>query len=149
MEVRDQIVAFNSHMLLGLIINDSRRFSDELAAFRVAFQDRRFPILVTDGILIEYMDENNRLPAGQIQPKLNELYGTGRVVRKQEHLLERFPIDLQGLPDEHPVFILDALAAHASYLITDRRRWLQLSEQLHDRYGLQIVTPGRFVELEG
>ena len=149
MAADDQIVTFNSQMLLGLIINDSSRFPDELAAFRVAFQARRFPILLTDGILIEYMDESNRLPAGQIQPKLNELYGTGRAIRKQEQLLDRFPIDLQGLPDEHPVFILDALAAHASYLITNRSRWLELSEQTNDRYGLQIVKPGRFVELEG
>lgn len=142
------IVVFNAHLLRGLVINDESLFPDELQAFRTAFQSRRFPILVTDGILTEYLIEANRFPALQIQPTLNHLLGSGRALRVHEHFLNRTPFELTGLPEEHTAFIYDALAAQASYLITDRQRWIDLSDQTA-RYGLRIVSPARFVELEG
>ncbi len=144
-----RIVAFNAHTLRGLIISDENLFPNELQAGRLAFQSRRFPILITDGILFEYETEANKFPPFQLQPTLNRLLGSGRALRLHEYRLNRFRIDLSGLPQEHTAFVLDAVAARASYLITDRQRWLELSAQTEGEYGLRIVTPRRFVELEG
>lgn len=144
-----RLVVFNAHMLRGLIINDEAHFPDELHAFRVAFQGRRFPILVTDALLLEYQTEANKFPPFQIQPTLNTLLSAGRAIRVHEYGLNRFPIELTGLPQEHQAFVRDAIAAQASYLVTDREEWIDLSEQAESRYGLRIVSPGRFVELEG
>jgi hypothetical protein len=131
-----------------LILNDNERFPDELAAFRTAFQGRRFGVLLTDGILAEYQIEANKFPPFSLQPSLDTLFGQGRAVRVDEFQLNRSDIQLTGLPQEHREFILDAIAAGASYVITNRQEWLNLSEQTN-RHGLQIVNPRSFVELEG
>jgi len=72
----------------------------------------------------------------------------GRAIYIDVGRLNRAPVQMTGLPQEHREFILDAMAARASYVITHRREWLALSEQTA-RYELQIVTPSQFVELEG
>ena len=77
------------------------------------------------------------------------LFGRGRAVRVDERNLNRFNVHLTGLPQEHTAFILDAVAARASYCITNRQEWLNLTEPTETRHGLQIVSPGRFVDWEG
>lgn len=145
-----RLVVFDAHMLRCLAINDNDRFPDELAAFRIAFQGRLFRILVTDGILLQYQTEANRFPPLiQLLPTLNSLRRDGRAIYFDEYLLNCSRVQLTGLPQEHSEFILDAIAARASYCITNRREWLELSEQTESRYGLLIVSPSRFVELEG
>ncbi len=84
-----------------------------------------------------------------MQPLLDELLRGRRAIYFEERQLIRALTETTQLPREHRALVEDALGAGASYLITYRRRWLDLSEQMNDRYGLQIVTPGRFVELEG
>jgi len=143
-----RLVVFDALMLRALILNDSKKFPDVLAAFRVAFQGRRFQILLTDGILSEYEAESNKFPPFQVQPTLNRLSRQGRAGHVEENRLNRPNIRLRRLRREHREFILDALAGRASYLITNRRQWLSLSAHTNS-YGLQIVSPRRFVELEG
>ena len=77
------------------------------------------------------------------------LFGRGRAVRIDERNLACFNVQLAGLPQEHAAFILDAIAARANYCITNRQAWLDLSEETERSNALQIVSPGRFVELEG
>ena len=144
-----RIAVFDAHMLRGLAINNENIFPDILQAFRIAFQARRFRILITDGILEEYRSEANNVPQFQVQPTLNSLFTGSRAVHLHEYRLNRFQVTLSGLPQEHTAFILDAIAAQATYFITDYLPWLNLSEQTEDKYGLQIVEPRKFVEIEG
>ena len=143
-----RLVVFNALMLRALILNDNERFPHELAAFRTAFQGRRFGLVLTDGILSEYQIEANKFPPFRLQPTLNTLFGQSRAIRVDEFRLNRSNIQLTGLPDEHKDFVVDALAARASYLVTNRPEWLRLSTQTSGS-GLQILTPRRFAELEG
>ena len=66
----------------------------------------------------------------------------------EEYQLNRVPLELPHLPREHRRLVGDALAARASHLVTDWSGWLRTSGQT-ERYGLRIVKPRRFVELEG
>ena len=143
-----RLVVFNALMLRSLVTNDDEEFHDELAAFRAAFQGRRFRMLLTDGIVSEYLVQSVQVPQFELQPTLNSLSNTGRVAYFDEHRLNRSNFQLIGFPQEHREFILDAIAARASYFITNRQEWLHLSNQTEGRYGLQIISPGGFVELE-
>ena len=143
-----RLVVFDALMLRALILNDSKRFPDVLAAFRIAFRRRRFQILLTDGILAEYETESNKFPPFPVQPTVNSLSRQDRAGHVEEDRLNRPNIRLPRLRWEHREFILDAIAARASYLITNRQQWLRLSEQTIG-YGLQVLTPRQFVELEG
>ena len=136
-------------MLRALSLNDNQVFPEELAAFRAAFRNRRFRILITDGILSQYLIESIRPPRFNPQRTLDNLYNDGRAIYFDEYSLRRFPVQLSGLPREHSEFILDAIGAQATYCITNRPEWLKLTEQTESTFGLQIVRPGRFVELEG
>lgn len=144
-----RIVVFNALVLRGLIINDRQQFPDEIQAFTIAFRGRRFRVLLTDGILNEYQANSPSFLPFELQPALDNLLRGRRAIYAEESQLQRFPIELTGLPQEHRPFILDAIAGNANYLITNRRRWLNLTEQAESRHGLSIVTPGRFIELEG
>ena len=144
-----RVLVFDARTLKSLALNDRHGFPDELAAFRVAFQGRRFRLLLTDGILSQYIDESSRAPQFLPQPALNNLTRIGRAIYFDENRLNRASIELESIPREHRAFILDAIGAEADYFITDYSRWLNLSEQSETRYGLRIVTPARFVELEG
>jgi len=143
------LVVFDALMLRCLLINDNNRFPDELAAFRTAFQNRRFRVLMTNGILEQYLIESNKPPQFQPLPILNKLATDGRAIRLDEHRMNRSNIQLAGLPQEHREFIHDALAARASHLITNRQAWLDLSPETERICGLQIVSPVRFLEMEG
>jgi hypothetical protein len=103
---------------------------------------------MTGGIVEEYSTEAKKFPQFQLLPTLQNLSRGGRAVRVDERNLDRSQIRLTGLPQEHSGFIVDAIAGRASYLITNRREWLELSEQTESRYGLRIVSPGGFAELE-
>jgi hypothetical protein len=72
----------------------------------------------------------------------------GRIVYLDEPRLNRTPVALTGLPKEHRSFMLDSIASGAEYFITKRSRWLNMLEEVRVSYGLQIVSPARFVELE-
>jgi len=104
--------------------------------------------LLTDGILSEHLTEALKPPQFQPLPTLNRLSNIGRAIYFADNQLDRTSIELEGFPREHQAFVADAMAARASYLITNRQPWLDLSPQT-GRYGLRIVTPERFVELEG
>ena len=105
-------------------------------------------MLLTDGIVSEYLIQSVQVPQFQLQPTLNNLSNTGRAIYFDEHQMNRSNIRLPGLPPEHWEFIRDAIARRASYLITNRQSWVDLSDQTAGRYGLEIISPGRFVELE-
>lgn len=141
-------MVFDALMLRRLDVNNNRLFPDDLEAFRTAFRARRFRILITDRILSEYQQDSERGPQFQVQPVLDNLSRRGRVLYRGESQLTRYPVQLTGFPREHQAFIQDAIAARASYVITRRREWLRLSAQTSG-YGLQIVNPRSFVELEG
>lgn len=149
------MAVFDALMIRALIINDRQRFPDEMRAFDTAFQSRRFRMLITRGILDEYQMESNKFPPfrQELQPTIDRLDRSGRVIYFDEYRLSRSSnptsVQIAGLPREHRDFIHDAIAAQTSYLITTRQSWLDLSEQTRSRYGLQIVTPGRFAGLEG
>ena len=144
-----RLVVFDALLFRALVVNDRRLFPDQIEAFTVAFRARRFRVVITEGILDEYQIEARNHPPFQVQPLLDELLRGRRALYFEEYQLNRVPFEIAPLPREHRRLAGDALAARASYLITNRRRWLELSEQTNDNYGPQIVTPGRFVELEG
>lgn len=143
-----RLVVFNALTLRALILNDRRNFPHELSAFRLAFRGRQFQLLITDGIIREYQAEANSPPQFLPLPTLSRLSESGRIVRRDESQLNRVPVMLAGLPNEHRAFVLDAVAAGAEYFITNRQRWLNVSQQVESGYSLRIVTPNRFVELE-
>lgn len=129
------MAVFDALMIRALIINDRQQFPDEMRAFDTAFQGRRFRMLITRGILDEYLVESNKFPPfrQELQPNIDRLDRLGRVIYFDEYDLSHSSnppgIQLIGLPQEHRNFIYDAIAAQASYLITTRRAWLDLSEQ--------------------
>ena len=145
------LVVFDALMLRYSILDDRERFFDEVEAVQVAFRGN-FRILITDGILDEYQIESNKFPPFQLQPDLKSLFGGSRIIYfddyRLDHSLTRSSIQLANLPREHRGFIIDAIAGRASYFITNRQAWLNLSDQTEHLHGLQIISPGRFVELE-
>jgi predicted nucleic acid-binding protein len=136
-------------MMRALVINDQDIFRDELAAFRVAFRGRRFRILITRGIIAEYQNDVKETFPIQLQPALDNQLRSGRAIYLEDSQLPLPQVATIDLPKEHESFVLDAIAGKASYLVTSRRRWLGLSDRLEENHGLRVVTPGRFVELEG
>ena len=149
MAVSYRLVVFNALMLRGLVVNDDELFPNELAAFRTAFDGSRFRLLLTDGIRDQYELEARRPAQYLPQNILNSLSSTNRFIFFEEQRLNRLSDTLEGLPQEHTEFVYDAIAAKADYLVTNNPPWLRLSSETADRYGLQIVTPATFVELEG
>ena len=149
MASRQRLVVFDALMLRALVTGQEELFSDERTAFRTAFRGRRFRILVTDDILSEYLKQAITPPQFEPLPALNRLFVQSRAIQLEEYRLNRFSIQITGLPREHSAFIRDAIGAGASYFITKFGPWLSLSEQTQTNYGLIIVTPARFVELEG
>ena len=143
-----RLVVFDALLFRALVVNDRRLFPDEIEAFTVAFRARRFRVVVTEGILREYGIQARNHPPFQVQPLLDELLRGRRALYFEEYQLNRVPLEVLHLPREHRRFVGDALAARASYLVTDWRGWLRASGQT-ERYGLRIVKPRRFVELEG
>ena len=144
-----RLVVFDALMLKAYASHDVHSFPDELEAFQVSFRRRRFRMLVTSGILDEYQKAADKPPQFQLQPVVNELNESGAIVNLDEYKLSRFPVQLTGLSKWHQVLIRDAIAGGASYMITKWQRWLDMTDQTEPRYGLHIVTPTRFVELEG
>jgi len=144
-----RLVVFDALSLRVLAVGDRHLFREELAAFRVAFRGRRFRLLVTDGILAEYQAESNNFPQFLPLPILINLAERGRAVFLDEPQLQRHPVTLSGFPSQHRTLILDSIAAGADYLITNRNRWLDMYDEAENIHGLHIVTPGKFVELEG
>lgn len=149
MRVPRRLVVFDAITVRGLILNDSYEFSDELAAFRVAFRGRRFRLLLTDQIIQEYVTESSKPPQYPLQAALARLATTARTIHIDESQLNRREISLRGLVHEHRYFILDSIAAGAEYFITKRQTWLNMGEQAASDHNLNIVTPAQFVELEG
>ena len=144
-----RLVVFDAVTVRGLILNDSSNFSDELAAFRVAFRGRRFRLLLTDHIVQEYESESIKPPQLPLQAGLARLATTARTIQRDESQLNRRTVSLRGFASEHRYFILDSIAAGVEYFITKRQTWLSMEEQARSRYNLHIVTPAQFVELEG
>ena len=151
MSQSSRIAVVDALMMRALAINDRQAFPEELRAFDTAFQARRFRMLITDGILDEYQTESNKFPPFQqeLRVTINGLNRLGRVIYFDDYRLNRTTININGLPQEHTCFVYDAIAARASHLITNRQPWLDLSPQTEASYGLQIVSPPRFVDLEG
>jgi len=144
-----RLVVFDALMLKRYASGDANSFQDELEAFQVPFRRRRFRMLLTTGILDEYQKEADKAPQFQLQPILNTLSETGTTIYRDEYHLNRGPIELTGLTKRHQSLIRDAISGGAAYLITIWPMWLKLSQQAETKYGLNIVTPAKFVELEG
>lgn len=149
MQVPHRLVVFDALMFKAYASYDADSFPDEIDAIQVPFRRRQLRMLLTDGILAEYQREANREPQFQLLPLVNDLSDRGVVIRMDEYRIRRFPVQIAGLPNWHQVFIRDAVGAAAEYLITNRTRWLDIAEQSARTYGLHILTPARFVELEG
>lgn len=149
MRVPPRLVVFDALSLRCFALGDQRLFREELSAFGMAFRGRKFRLLVTDGILAEYQAESNNFPQYLPLPVLNNLADRGRAIFLDELRLQRHPVALDGFPSQHKALILDSIAAGAEYFITKRSRWLAMNEESVSVYGLHIVTPARFVELEG
>lgn len=143
-----RLVVFDAHMIRALVVNDRHRFSHELMAFDSALSARRFRSLVTDGILNQYLLESIKPPQFEPVPVLNKLFTQSKAIRFDEDRLHRSAVELVGLPKEHSVFVLDAIAAQAEYLVTNRPEWLRMPELNQNMQGLQIVNPETFVQLE-
>ena len=144
-----RLVVFNALVLTALVFNDDELYAEELSALRLAFRGRRFTILITEGIIAEYQDYAGESFGIQLQPELDGHFRMRRAIYMPESRLSRFPIRMGRLPQEHRAFIFDAIAAGARYLITNRQRWLNLTRLTESTSRLSIVTPARFVELEG
>ena len=144
-----RLAVFDARMLKAYASHDVHSFPDELEAFQVSLRRRQFRMLLTSGILDEYQKTANKPPQFQLQPVINELNDTGAILNLDEYRLGRFPVQLTGLTKRHQPLIRDAILGGASYLITDWRKWLDLTDQTETQYNLHIVTPARFVELEG
>ena len=145
---RPRIVAINGLLLRALIINDRRTYADELEALTIIFRGRRFRLLVTRGILDEYRTESQMLPQFQIQPTLDNLVSRSRAIYFEEDQLSPTSIDPRDLPASHRVVVRDAISADARYVVTTRRKWLDMSDRIESGFGLRIVSPRRFVELK-
>ena len=146
---RQRLIVFDALMVKAYASSDSHSFPNELEAFQVSFRRQQLRMLLTSGILDQYQKTADKPPQFQLQPILNALNETGATIHRDEYHLIRGPIDLTGLPKWHQTLMRDAIAGGAAYLITNWPRWLDLSEQTETKYGLSIVTPARFVELEG
>ena len=144
-----RLAVFDGLMLKAYATRDIHSFSDELEAFWVLFRRRRFRMLLTAGILDEYQKTADKRPQFQLQPVINELNDTGAIIHFDEYTLSRFPAELTGLPKWHQILFRDVIAGQANYFITNLQRWLDLTDQTEARYSLRVVTPARFVELEG
>ena len=144
-----RLVVFDALMLKRYASGDANSFPDELEAFQVSFRRRQLRMLLTSGILDPYQKTADKPPQFQLQPVLNALNDKSATIHRDEYHLNRAPVQLTGLPKWHQTLIRDAIAGGAAYLITNWPRWLNLSEQAESKYGLSIVTPARFVELEG
>jgi len=144
-----RLAVFDALMLKAYASNDAHSFPDEIEAFQVLLRRRRFRMLLATGILDEYQKTADKRPQFQLQPVINEMNDTGAIIHFDEYRLSRFPVELTGFPKWHQALIRDAIAGGASYLLSKWQRWLDLTGQTETRYGLRIVTPARFVELEG
>ena len=149
MAAPQRLVVFDALMVRALALNDTELFPDALAAFRIAFRGQRFRILLTDGIIDEYQKLSNKNPQFPLQPILNDIADSGRSILHERTSLNQTPVKLDQLPKRHHTLIEDSVVANAEYLVTKWPLWLRVAEQARTRYGLHIVTPAQFVELEG
>ena len=143
-----RLVVFNSLLIRALAPGSAANPNGDIRAFRVAFQARRFRLLITSGIIAEYQSNAGESFAIQLQPTLDNHVRQGRAVFLDQPQIRLSQGELGEFPKEHRVFIQDAIRTDAEYLITNRRRWLLLAEHTTRDYGLHIVTPARFIELE-
>ena len=144
-----RLVVFDALMLRAYASHDAHSFPAELEAFQVSFRRRRFRMLLTSGILDQYQREAINAPQFLLQPVLSDLNERGITFHRDEYHLNRGPIELTGLTKRHQPLIRDAVAGGVAYLITNWPMWLKLTDQTESKYGLSIVTPATFVELEG
>ena len=143
-----RLIVFNALVVRALVINDDGLYTEELDAFRLAFTGRRFKILVTQEIILEYQSSSDEGFALQLQPTLEQHFRRGRAVYKPDNELNNPGSDLSEFPKEHRTFWSDTVRGGATYLVTRRKRWLDLANHARSEYGLQIVTPPQFIELE-
>ncbi len=106
-------------------------------------------MLLTNGILDGYQKVADKPPQFQLQPILNILSESIATISMDESQLRRYTTPLISVPKWHQGLIRDAIRGRAAYLITVWPRWLDISHQAETLYGLRVVTPARFVELEG
>ena len=149
MAAPQRLVVFDGLMVRALALNDTALFPDELAAYRIAIRGRRFRVLLTDRIITEYQKASIYFPQIVLQPTLDAIADSGRSLYLEESALHRSPVILERLPKRHRLLVQDAIAGNAEYFVTKWPPWLRVEEQARSRYGLHIVTPARFVELEG
>ena len=144
-----RLVVFDGHTIRGSIIDDPASTSAEADAIRLVVRSTNLRMLLTVGILDEYQKTSDRVPKFQLQPALNEIARGTNAVLLDEYYLNRFPINLNPIPREHRAYVQDAVGSGAEYFITRNERWLRLSAESSARYGLFIVTPEYFLEIEG
>lgn len=136
-------------MVKAYASGDSHFFPNELEAFQVSFRQQQIRMLLTSGILDEYQKIADKAPQIQLQPILNTLSESIVAISMDESQLRRYTTRLISVPKWHYGLIRDAIRGRAAYLITDWPRWLDIAQQAEIQHGLSIVTPARFVELEG
>ena len=144
-----RLVVFDAHTIRGSIIAGPGVHSVEAEAIRVLVRSRNLRMLLTDGILDEYQKTSNRVPQFQLQPTLNEIAQTTNAILLDNYHLDRTPLNLNRFPREHRAYVRDSIGARSKYFITDNNLWLRMSQETSDRYGLFILTPEHFLEIEG
>ena len=106
-----------------------------------------YQIVVTDLIRREYAraTKDEGIPIVLIEPVLDYLKDNGSLV---EPNLRGGRVTYRGIPQKHSVFPVTAILAKAEYLITENPAWRRRADTISD-YGPTVVTPGRFIQLEG
>ena len=144
-----RLVVFDGHTIRGYIIGDPTSNLAEAEAIRVIVRSTNLRMLLTDGILDEYQKTSDRVPQFQLQPALNEITRITKAILLTEYRIDRTPLNLSQIAKEHRAYLQDAIGAGAEYLITRNERWLRMSRETSERYGLFVITPQHFLEIEG
>ena len=144
-----RLVVFDGHTIRGFIIDDPTSTLAEADAIRLVVRSANLQMLLTVGILEEYQKTSDRVPHFQLQPALNGIARDTNATRLDEYFLDRAPLNLSSFPREHRAYIRDSIGARAEYFITSDNRWLRMSPETSERYGLFIITPEHFLEIEG
>ena len=144
-----RLVVFDAHTIRGSIIAGSSAGSVEAETIRAVVRRGDLRMLLTDGILDQYQKTSDKVPPFQLQPALNDIRRNTKAILLDEYHLDRTDLNLRRFPREHRAYIRDSIGARAEYFITKYNRWLLMSPETSERFGLFIITPKHFLEIEG
>lgn len=144
-----RLVVFDAHTIRGFIIAGPTSISAEADAIRAVVRSKILRMLLTDGIIDQYQKTSDKVPQFQLQPALNDIARNTNAILLGEYHLDRITLNLSGFPREHRAYLRDSIGAQAEYFVTSNNLWLRMSPETSERYGLFIITPEHFLEIEG